>query len=578
LSTATDPAAPFLLNSAQAHVLGGNQFRARGQGQAAVANYEQALRLCPDDLDAHVNLGVALAEQGRLDEAIARWRQALALRPGYAVAHNNLGVALTQQGKAEEARASLEEALRLQPGYAEAAYNLGVLLMQQGRRPEAVARFEEALRLQPDHAQAYNNLGLLLAESGRPAEAVVMLSQAVRLRPAFVQALNNLGVAYAAYGKPALAEASYQEALRRDPKCAEAHANLGKLCSDQGRHDEGLACYQLAVWLKADPTARWHLALALLAQGDFARGWPEYECRWQLHELPPRPFVRPRWDGSPLDGRTILLYREQGLGDTLQFIRYAALVKERGGTVIVECLNSLLPLLRRCVGIDRLVAEGTDLPAFDVQAPLMSLPLLCGTTPATIPAQVPYLFPDPDAVEHWRRQLGPVRAFKIGIVWQGNPEYANDRYRSFPLTAFEPLARMPGVRLYSLQKGAGTEQLRTLAGRFEVVELVPELDAAAGAFLETAAVMKNLDLVIAPDTAVAHLAGALGVPAWVALMADADWRWLRGREDSPWYPTLRLFRQGQQGAWAPVFQRMAAELPRLLAARTGPLAPDRQLP
>jgi Tfp pilus assembly protein PilF len=547
------------------HARRGDQLRAQGRLQEAAASYEEALRLRPDHVGAHVNRGLVLAGQGKLEEAIGHWGRALELRPDCALAHNNLGVARTQQGKFDEARASLEQALRLQPDYAEAAYNLGVLFMKQGRRPEAVARLEEALRLQPDHAQAYNNLGLLLTESGRPAEAAVMLAQAVRLRPSFVEAHNNLGLAWAALGRPDLAEARYQEALRLQPGQWEVHANLGNLHTDQGRHDEGLACYQLAVWLKPDSPVRWARAVALLAKGDFERGWPEYECRWRHVGMTPRQLAQPRWDGSPLEGRSILLYTEQGLGDTLQFIRYAPLVKQRGGSVLVECPASLVPLLSRCPGIDRLVAAGSDLPEFDVQAPLLSLPLLCGTTLATVPAQVPYLFPNPDEVEHWRRALGPAPGLKVGIAWQGNPEYVNDRFRSVPLAEFEPLARLPGVRLYSLQKGPGTEQLRALAGRFAVSELAADLDATGGAFLETAAVMKNLDLVVCSDTALAHLAGGLGVPVWVALPAAADWRWLRDREDSPWYPTMRLFRQAALGAWGPVFERLGAEVRKLVA-------------
>jgi Tfp pilus assembly protein PilF len=554
-------------DAAETHFQAANRLREQGKHHEAIARYEDALGIRPDWVDARVNLGIALANVGRLDEAVASWKTALERQPDCALAHNNLGVALTQQGKPEEARASLERALRLQPEYAEAAYNLGVLLMQQGQRPEAIARFEDALRLQPDHAQAYNNLGLLLTASARLAEAVVMLRQAVRLRPDFVEAHNNLGLAYVAQGEPALAEASYQEALRLNPRCSEVHGNLGNLCTDLGRYDEGLACFQLATWLNPRSPARWARALALLAKGDHERGWPEYEARWQLADIPPRTFVQPRWDGSPLNGRTILLHREQGLGDTLQFIRYTSMVQARGGKVIVECSAGLMPLLSGCAGIDRLVEEGTDLPEFDVHAPLMSLPLLCGTTLATIPAGVPYLYADPDAVEDWRGRLGRSSAFKIGIVWQGNPAYVNDRYRSIPLVEFEPLARVPGVRLYSLQKGEGAEQLRALAGRFEVVELVPELDAARGTFVETAAIMKNLDLVIGPDTAAIHLAGGLGVPVWVALMGRADWRWLRDRDDSPWYPTMRLFRQREAGAWKPVIERMAEEVPALRAGK-----------
>jgi tetratricopeptide (TPR) repeat protein len=514
----------------------------------------------PASAAALVNRGLTLAEQGNLDEAIDCWREALRVRPDLSAVHNNLGVALTQQGDLDEARKSLDEALRLQPDYAEAAYNLGVLFMKQGRHPEAIARFEETLRLQPDHAQAYNGLGLDLYHSGRPGEAAVMLAQAVRLVPSFVEAHNNLGLAHAATGRWDLAEASYREALRLDPRCAEAHANLGLLYTDQGRDGEGLACYQVALWLQPDSPVRWHRALSLLAMGNYERGWADYESRWKLKEMPPRPFAQPRWDGSPLNGRRILLHAEQGLGDTLQFIRYTALVKERGGTVLVECPEHLLPLLSRCSGIDGLVQQGEELPEFDVQVPLMSLPWLCGTTLATVPARVPYLIPDPEQVEHWRRRLANEPGFKIGIVWQGNPAYVNDRYRSMRLTDFEPLARVPGVQLYSLQRGAGAEQLSAAGPRCGATSLVSDLGLTGAALMETAAIMVNLDLVISPDTSAAHLAGGLGVPVWVALPARAEWRWLRDRDDSPWYPSARLFRQDHGGGWAPVLRRIEQAL------------------
>jgi hypothetical protein len=256
---------------------------------------------------------------------------------------------------------------------------------------------------------------------------------------------------------------------------------------------------------------------------------------------------------------------EQGLGDTLQFIRYAPLVKERGGTVLVECPASLIPLLSSCAGIDRSVPEGSALPDFQVHVPLMSLPRIFGTTLATIPSNVPYLNADERLVESWREKLRSITEFKIGIAWQGNPNHKWDRHRSIPLAQFAPLARLPGVRLVSLQKVHGTEQLKD--GHFPILDLGPDLDGSNGAFMDTAAVMKNLDLVVTTDTAIAHLAGALGVPVWVALSRIADWRWMFEREDSPWYPTMRLFRQSELGNWKPVFERMAGEVEKLLAKR-----------
>jgi hypothetical protein len=275
------------------------------------------------------------------------------------------------------------------------------------------------------------------------------------------------------------------------------------------------------------------------------------------------PFGQPAWDGSPLGGRTILLHAEQGLGDTLQFIRYAPLVQQRGGTVLVQSPAPLARLLARCPGVDRLVAPGpAPTEAFDVHAPLLGLPGLLGTSLATVPARVPYLFADAELTAHWRQQLGAIGGFTIGIAWQGNPRHPRDRDRSIPLLQFAPLAGIEGVRLLSLQKGPGRDQLAALAGRFPVTDLSHGLDD----FLDTAAVLMNLDLVITADTALAHLAGALGVPVWVALPFAPDWRWLLGRENNPWYPTMRLFRQAQRGNWESVFDRIVSEVSQVAVA------------
>jgi hypothetical protein len=306
--------------------------------------------------------------------------------------------------------------------------------------------------------------------------------------------------------------------------------------------------------------------------GDFKRGWPEYEWRWRNQQASMPPWSQPAWDGSPLAGRTILLRAEQGLGDTLHFIRYAPLVKRREGTVLVECQESLIPLLGGCPGIDGLVSRGSKAPpAFDVQAGLLSLPGLLGTTLDTIPTNVPYLFAESGRIERWGRELHGGAGFKVGIAWKGDPRY--DRRglsrRAVPLAQFLPLGRLPGVHLYSLQKGPGVEQLGQVAHLFPVTDLGSRLDEGGGAFLDTAAVMKNLDLVVASDSAIGHLAGALGVPVWLALPSVAEWRWLREREDSPWYPDMRLFRQPEPGRWQGVFERMAREVGKVLAAGGG---------
>lgn len=542
---------------------------AQGQRGPAVAHLREAVRLRPEDAETLAQLGVALAESGQRGEAIACFEQALHRHPESATTHNNLGIALAQEGRLTEAVASLERALQVQPEYAEACYNLASVLQQLGRRDEAITRFQQCLRSQPNHAGACNNLGLALTEAKKPHEAIVVLQHAVRLRPDMKEAHNNLGLAYTDLGRFAEAEASFQQALRLDSRYAEAHSNLGSAYKEQGRLEEALACYDMALRLTPDAVStQYNRSLALLQQGDYERGWPAYEWRWRRPPTPPRPFTQPCWDGAPRPEQTILLWSEQGLGDTIQFVRYAALVKERVGRVVLECPPPLVALLSSCPGVDQVVAEGEPLPDFDVQAPLLSLPALCGTTLSTVPAQVPYVHSDPARVESWRARLAGACGFRIGVVWQGNPRHGWDRHRSLPLACLEPLARVKGVRLVGLQKGPGREQIADIARRFDVLDLGGELDESGGAFVDTAAVMQSLDLVVTVDTAAAHVAGALGVPVWLALAAIADWRWLRQRDDTPWYPSMRLFRQERLGDWRTIFARMADELRPLVAARS----------
>ncbi len=551
----------FHLASAQA---------ALGQLAQAALTYHQVLRLKPDHVEAHTSLGITAARQGHTDEAIACLRQALRLRPDHAKAHNNLGVALAEKGRADEALAAWREAVRLNPNYAEAHFNIGVTLAERRQPEEAIAAYQRAVRLKPDYAEALNNLGLVLTEQGRYAEAVAVIQQALRLRPGYPEAHNNLGLALVELGRYDEMIDSFQTALRLNPAYAEAHNNFGTALAAMGRPADALAVYQVALWIRPDyAEVHWNRSLAWLQIGDYEQGWREYEWRWKRKRARPRTFARPTWDGAPLDGRTVLLWTEQGRGDVIQFVRYAPLVRQRGGTVILEAPPDLVPLLATCPGIDCVVAEGSPLPAHDLQASLMSLPGLFGTTLRTVPAEVPYLFPPADVVERWRGAVGPAPGLKVGITWQGNPRHKWDHRRSFPLTHFEALARIPGVRLYSLQRGPGSEQLAALGGAFAVTDLGGLPDAGTDPFLKTAALMTSLDLLILCDSAPAHLAGALGVPVWVPLSFLVDWRWMHQRADTPWYPTMRLFRQRELGDWDPVFRRIADELACLARGHGG---------
>ncbi len=574
--------------------------RAQGKLEDAASSYQQALRSRPNYPEVHNNLGNVLAAQGRLDEAVSSFQEALRLNPQYADPYTNLGAVLRRQGRLDEAAANYRQALRLNPNHANACNNLGEVLAAQGHFEEAVASYQQCLQRNPNHAGAHTNLGVALAGQGKLDEAVAQHRQALALQPQFVDAHINLGNALLALGRLDEAAGCYREALRQQPDSAKAHYNLGIALVDQGKLDEGVAsyrqalryqpdhvearsnlghalraqgkldealgCYQEVLRLQpSDPEAHMSQAFAWLLLGDYAQGWREYEWRWQCKEFAHPSYPQPVWDGSPLEGRTILLHAEQGLGDTLQFIRYAPLVKQRGGRVVVQCQPVLLPVLASCAGIDEWVAQGAPLPSFDVHAALLSLPGILGTTLETVPAQVPYLSARPDLVAHWHSELGTLTAFKVGLVWQGNPRHRADRYRSIPLRLFEPLARVPGVQLFSLQKGP--EPTALLPASFPLTDLGAQMDDGEnGPFMDMAAMIRNLDLVVSVDTAPAHLAGALGVPVWLALHGASDWRWLLNREDSPWYPTMRLFRQQRYGNWEEVIARMVEALRQRLAA------------
>ena len=579
-------------NFAEAHNNLGAVLKERGNLEEAAASFRQALRLASDNAEAHNNLGVVLEEEGKFDEAIASFQKALRTRPDYAEAHYNLGNVLKAQRKLEEAVTSLQQAVRIQPNYPEAYNNLGNALKEQGNLDEAVASYQQALHLQPDYAEAHNNLGAVLKEQdkldeaavsfqqalwinpdyaeahynlgntlkeqGKLDEAVVCYRQALQLQPDYAEAHNNLGVVLKAQERLEEAVASFQQALEANPNYAEAYNNLGIARKAQGKLDEAMGYFQQALQIRPHyAEGHFNFSLTRLLMGDCKQGWPEYEWRWKC-ELSPRQFSQPMWDGgSPLAGRTILLHAEQGLGDTIQFIRYAPLVKAPDNIVIVECHESLIRLLDNCPGIDRLVAQGCPLPHFDLHTPLMSLPRIFQTDWDSIPADIPYLqSPETDRPEiaailnaHGGKQ-------RIGVVWAGNPSHQNDHNRSCSPSYFRPLAQLPDVALFSIQKGGCSAEMLNASTEIPATDLSRFLED----FADTASAVMALDLVITVDTAAAHLAGALGKPVWVLLPFAPDWRWLLEREDSPWYPTMRLFRQKSLGDWQETFERVAAAL------------------
>jgi tetratricopeptide (TPR) repeat protein len=501
----------------------------------------------------------AFAEAERLYRQIVRGTDAR-LASVHAQAHFNLGVVVAQQGKIDEAISHYRQAQRLNPESVETHNNLANVLRQRGQVDEAMSCYRQALRCRPDSAETYNNLGIALTELGKFDEATSCYRDALRINPHSAEANNNLGEALKRMGRLEEAIDFFHQALRVNPHFAEAHNSLGDAQKQLGQFDEALSSFERAIQLNASfAGAQWNRALMWLLLGDFQRGWPAYEWRWTQPTFERRHAHRPLWDGMPFPGRALLLHAEQGLGDTLLLIRYVSHVcrqRKLGSSIIVECQPALCRLLANLPGVDQLVAIDAPLPHFDLQVPLASLPGILAISPAATAATVPYLSADSKLMDHWKRKLRSVRGFKVGIAWQGNPSYGHDRQRSIALTHFAELAKIEGIHLVSLQKGPGTEQLHSFPAAIHVIEF----DEASGPFMDTAAIMKSIDLVIASDSAVAHLAGALAVPVWVALPAVPDWRWLLKREDSPWYPTMRLFRQPRVGNWDDVFERIAVEL------------------
>jgi tetratricopeptide (TPR) repeat protein len=541
----------------------GNMLRSR-EPAAAMRCYRRALSLAPDSADTLYNLGNIYQEQGRLDDAVGCFERALRLRPDAIELHNNLGAVLQDLGRLDDAVGCYRRALALRPDSVETLDNLGGALRMQGRLDEAQECFAHALALRPNRVESLIGLGLVARDRGRLDDAAACYTRVLVARPGYPPALINLGVALVELARPAEAAAYHRRALAAAPGEPEIHTNLGIALEHQGRYDEALACYANALALNPDnANAHFQRAHALLINGRFDEGWQEYEWRFQVARYD-RKFRQPRWSGEPLAGKTILVHAEQGLGDTLQFARYLPALAETARRVVLEAPKPLIRLLGSLSGVDDIVAAGETLPRFDCHAPLLSLPRTIGTTLASIPAPVPYLSAELERITAWWNRLG-ADGFRIGIAWQGNPKAPMDRLRSIPLRSFAPLTAFSGVRLISLQRNDGLDQLAGLPAGMQVEVLGPEFDAGPDAFLDTAAVMMRLDLVIACDTSVAHLAGALGRPVWLLLGANPDWRWLVDRRDTPWYPTMQLFRQSVPGDWPGVIDRVATALAGLVS-------------
>jgi tetratricopeptide (TPR) repeat protein len=533
----------------------------------AVEWFVRAIRQNPDVADYFSSLGTVLRQQGRLDDAIKSFDRALVLKPDRSEAWYELGEILRQQKRHDEALLSFNQALKLDPSYREAVNASALSYFEIGHYEEAMLCFERSLAIDPSQAGAFHWKGICQLRLQRFEGALADCMRAIELAPDSADIINNTGLVLQRLGRNAEALVYFDRATELDPRFALAFNHRGTSLSELRRFDEALASFGRAIALDPEyADAHWNRALLQLLLGDFASGWParEWGRKSQAVGFVDRGFAKPFWQGdAPVAGKTILLHSDEGLGDTIQFSRYATMVARLGARVILEVQDLVHPLLTAIEDVALCLPKtGTVLPDFDLHSPLSSLPLAFGTRLETIPSMASYLPTPPEArVQAWAERLGTHDKFRVGLVWSGNPAHGNDRNRSMPLATLSSILDV-GACFVSLQKDVRSNDRATLSERKEITDLTGELSD----FVDTAALLACLDLVITVDTSVAHLAGALGRPTWILLPYTPDYRWLLGRDDSPWYPTVRLFRQGEERDYAAVLIQVRSELQKLVAA------------
>ncbi len=536
-----------------------------GDAASAAAAYGEAIRLDPGIAETQCNFGNALVRLGRHGEAIAALRRATALKPDFASAYFNLGNACLRANLLEDSLAALLKAVELKPDMAAAFSDLGNVLYLMGRRNKAIVAYGNAIALDPTFAEAYSNLANPLTDDDRLDEALAASLRAIQLKPERPEAHSNLGNVLVAADRLKESLGPYRHALRLKPDYAEAHSNLGHVLARMGDDRASIAAYREAVRLRPeDADAHLFLAMMLLRTGAMEEGWREYEWRWRTRLFQGHGIAAdiPLWAGEDPAGKDILLQAEQGLGDTVQFARYATVLAARGARVTLAVQPPLLRLLATVPGTAHVVPDDAPAPRADYRLPLLSLPLRLGGALTDIPATYPYVTPDPQAAETWRLRLEKHPGLKVGLVWAGAPRRHDraagrtDRRRSLSLDQFAPLLAVPGVSFFSLQKGPPAAQLAEARDRFPIIDYMDNV----GDFADTAALVAGLDLAIVADTSVAHVAGALGKPVWILSRFDGCWRWLDKGDATPWYPSARLFRQTAPGDWDGIVEEVAAAL------------------
>ena len=549
-------------------------FHQQGRLVEAEALYRAILIGQPRHFDALQLLGAAVNQRGDHAQAVRLILEALSIQPNHAVAHYNCGAALLAMNRLDEALAQFDQAIALRPTHVGAMNNRATTLMMLGRPAQALEELDRALASQQDNAAVLANRAAVLFELKRFSEALADADRALALHPDNPFTLYNRANVLKDLNRLDEALADYDRALRIKPDYVEALINRGILLVDLRRLDEALDSYGRALAL--DPnraSARLNAGLCRLLGGDFPRGWDLYEARWHNEPLvhQKRDFAAPRWfGGGDLSGKTLFVYAEQGIGDTIQFCRLVAQACPPSGRIVLEVQPALKPLLEVFDGVTEVIAQGDPLPEFDAHCPLLSLAPALGITVDTIPARVPYISPPPAKNDAWAAKLGALGRPRVGLAWSGSPALKNDRNRSISLEKFAPLLRVCKT-LVSLQKDIRPDEASWLAAHPEVPHFGSELQD----FSDTAALIGQVDLVISVDTAVAHLAGAMGKPVWILLpYVGCDWRWMLNRADSSWYPTARLFRQARPGDWESVISQLISAL----AARTEdcPQCPDNE--
>ncbi len=518
-----------------------------------------------DELFQHAN---TLFSQKNYPEAITYYKQALAHRQTCPQVFFNMGLAYLHLNNKTAAAHAFDQAVTYKLDYTKAHVQLAKVSQQLGEPEKAIEHYQKAIHFEPDWSEPRLLLARLYNKQHKFPQSVIQLKQALSREPNNRSLLFELANTYNTINKLTKALEIYKQLLSQEPNNPSFLYNTAYTLKKMGDIEKALPYYDKAIMLKPDHSeAHFSRGLAYLTTGDFERGWAEYEWRWNKpNHGSKRDYPQPRWDGTPLEGKTILFHAEQGLGDTFQFIRYAQVAKKRGGHVIAAVQSQLVAILSLCPYLDQVISLNDTPPHFDVHAPLMSLPFILKTTIDTIPCDIPYLYADQALVEYWQEELAQDHNFKVGICWQGNSNYSTPFLRavvaqkSVNVNQLLPLNTIPGVSLYNLQKVTGEDQLKTLSPDFKLYTFDGDFDSSHGRFMDTAAVMKNLDLVITVDTSICHLAAGLGIPTWNILPNPADWRWMINRTDTPWYPTIRLFRQPTIGDWDSVINEIVHEL------------------